>query len=85
LMRRGIGSARCAPNPVRNTALIFRKPAKNLVSVKLLRPQARAPQKLIIVNTVLFVPAPTLVAQLAKAHSEGRLEDLERLFGLRGE
>jgi DNA replication protein DnaC len=24
---------------------------------------------------VLFVPAPTLVAQLAKAHSEGRLED----------
>jgi DNA replication protein DnaC len=25
--------------------------------------------------TVLFVPAPTLVAQLAKAHSEGRLED----------
>src|SRR5262249_2792265 len=26
LMRRGIGSARCAPNPVRHTALIFRKP-----------------------------------------------------------
>lgn len=25
--------------------------------------------------SVLFVPAPTLVAQLAKAHSEGRLED----------
>jgi DNA replication protein DnaC len=25
--------------------------------------------------TVLFVPAPTLVAQLAKAHSDGRLED----------
>jgi DNA replication protein DnaC len=24
---------------------------------------------------VLFVPAPTLVAQLAKAHSEGKLED----------
>jgi DNA replication protein DnaC len=24
---------------------------------------------------VLFVPAPTLAAQLAKAHSEGRLED----------
>src|SRR5215831_3587519 len=80
-MRRGIGSARCAPNPVRNTALIFRKPAKNLVSVKLLRPQARAPQKLIIVNTVLFVAAPTLVAQLAKAHSEGRLEDRLTHFG----
>src|SRR5512132_2957212 len=25
--------------------------------------------------SALFVPAPTLVAQLAKAHSEGRLED----------
>ena len=25
--------------------------------------------------TVLFATAPTLVAQLAKAHSEGRLED----------
>ena len=25
--------------------------------------------------SVLFVPAPTLVAQLAKAHSEGKLED----------
>jgi hypothetical protein len=25
--------------------------------------------------TVLFVPAPTPVAQLAKAHSEGRLEE----------
>jgi DNA replication protein DnaC len=25
--------------------------------------------------TVLFVPAPTLVAQLAKAHAEGRLEE----------
>jgi DNA replication protein DnaC len=25
--------------------------------------------------SVLFVPAPTLVAQLAKAHGEGRLED----------
>ena len=25
--------------------------------------------------TVLFVPAPTLVAQLAKAHGEGRLEE----------
>jgi DNA replication protein DnaC len=25
--------------------------------------------------SVMFVPAPTLVAQLAKAHSEGRLED----------
>jgi len=25
--------------------------------------------------TVLFVPAPTLVAQLAKAHADGRLED----------
>jgi len=24
---------------------------------------------------VLFVPAPTLVAQLAKAHGEGRLEE----------
>jgi DNA replication protein DnaC len=26
-------------------------------------------------HSVLFVPAPTLVAQLAKAHSEGKLED----------
>ena len=25
--------------------------------------------------SVLFVPAPTVVAQLAKAHGEGRLED----------
>ena len=25
--------------------------------------------------SVLFVPAPTLVARLAKAHGEGRLED----------
>ena len=31
--------------------------------------------------TVLFVPAPTLVAQLAKAHSEGRLEDRLTHFG----
>src|SRR5215471_1822118 len=31
--------------------------------------------------TVLFVPAPTLVAQLAKAHSEGRLEDRLTYFG----
>jgi DNA replication protein DnaC len=30
---------------------------------------------------VLFVPAPTLVAQLAKAHSEGRLEDRLTHFG----
>ena len=29
----------------------------------------------------LFVPAPTLVAQLAKAHSEGRLEDRLIHFG----
>jgi len=31
--------------------------------------------------SVLFVPAPTLVAQLAKAHSEGRLEDRLVHFG----
>jgi DNA replication protein DnaC len=31
--------------------------------------------------TVLFVPAPTLVAQLAKAHGEGRLEDRLIHFG----
>lgn len=31
--------------------------------------------------TVLFVPTPTLVAQLAKAHSEGRLEDRLTHFG----
>src|SRR6202140_5847591 len=31
--------------------------------------------------TVLFVPAPTLVAQLAKAHSEGRLDDRLTHFG----
>jgi DNA replication protein DnaC len=31
--------------------------------------------------TVLFVLAPTLVAQLAKAHSEGRLEDRLTHFG----
>src|SRR6267143_106980 len=31
--------------------------------------------------TVLFVPAPTLVAQLAKAHSEGRLEERLTLLG----
>ena len=31
--------------------------------------------------TVLFVPAPTLVAQLAKAHGEGRLEDRLTHFG----
>ena len=31
--------------------------------------------------TVLFVPAPTLVAQLAKARSEGRLEDRLLHFG----
>ena len=31
--------------------------------------------------TVLFVPAPTPVAQLAKAHSEGRLEDRLTHFG----
>src|ERR1700751_2544794 len=31
--------------------------------------------------SVLFVPAPTLVAQLAKAHSEGRLEDRLTHFG----
>jgi DNA replication protein DnaC len=31
--------------------------------------------------TVLFVPAPTLVTQLAKAHSEGRLEDRLTHFG----
>src|ERR1700747_749357 len=31
--------------------------------------------------TVLFVPAPTLVAQLAKAHSAGRLEDRLTHFG----
>lgn len=30
---------------------------------------------------VLFVPAPTLVAQLPKAHSEGRLEDRLTHFG----
>ena len=31
--------------------------------------------------SVLFVPAPTLVAQLAKAHSDGRLEDRLVHFG----
>jgi hypothetical protein len=31
--------------------------------------------------TVLFVPAPPLAAQLAKAHSEGRLEDRLTHFG----
>jgi DNA replication protein DnaC len=31
--------------------------------------------------TVLFVPAPTLAAQLAKAQSEGRLEDRVTYFG----
>ena len=31
--------------------------------------------------TVQFIPAPTLVAQLAKAHSEGRLEDRLTHFG----
>jgi DNA replication protein DnaC len=31
--------------------------------------------------TVLFMPAPTLVAQLAKAHSDGRLEDRLTHFG----
>src|SRR5882757_5701572 len=31
--------------------------------------------------TVQFVPAPTLVAQLAKAHSEGRLEERLTLLG----
>lgn len=31
--------------------------------------------------SVLFVPAPTLVAQLAKAHSEGKLEDRLMHFG----
>jgi len=31
--------------------------------------------------SVLFVPAPTLVAQLAKAHNEGRLEDRLIHFG----
>ena len=31
--------------------------------------------------TVLFVPAPTLVAQLAKGHSEGRLEERLTHFG----
>ena len=31
--------------------------------------------------TVLFVAAPTLVAQLAKAHSEGRLDDRLTHFG----
>jgi DNA replication protein DnaC len=30
---------------------------------------------------VLFAPAPTLVAQLAKPHSEGQLEDLLTYFG----
>ncbi|HUB14106.1 MAG TPA: IS21-like element helper ATPase IstB [Acetobacteraceae bacterium] len=30
--------------------------------------------------TVLFIPAPTLVAQLAKAHSEGRLEERLTFF-----
>ena len=30
---------------------------------------------------MLFVPAPTLVAQLAKAHNEGRLEDRLIHFG----
>jgi DNA replication protein DnaC len=31
--------------------------------------------------TVLFVAAPTLLVQLAKAHSEGRLEDRLAHFG----
>jgi DNA replication protein DnaC len=31
--------------------------------------------------TVQFIPAPTVVAQLAKAHSEGRLEDRLTHFG----
>ena len=31
--------------------------------------------------TVLFVPAPTLVAQLAKAHAEGRLDERLTHFG----
>ena len=31
--------------------------------------------------SVLFVPAPTLVAHLAKAHTEGRLQDRRIHFG----
>ena len=31
--------------------------------------------------TVLFMPAPTLVAQLPKAHSDGRIEDRLSHFG----
>jgi hypothetical protein len=34
--------------------------------------------------TVLFVAAPTLVAQLAKAHAEGRLEEKLTQLGLSG-
>jgi IstB-like ATP binding protein len=33
--------------------------------------------------TVLFMSAPTLVAQLAKAHSDGRFEDRLTHFGKR--
>jgi DNA replication protein DnaC len=33
------------------------------------------------VGSLQFIPAPTLVAQLAKAHSEGRLEDRLTHFG----
>src|SRR3989475_5317510 len=38
-------------------------------------------QALLAGYTVLFAQAPTLVAQLAKAHSEGRLEDRLTHFG----
>src|SRR2546427_4346400 len=38
-------------------------------------------QALLAGYTVLFVQAPTLVAQLAKAHGEGRLEDRLTHFG----
>jgi DNA replication protein DnaC len=38
-------------------------------------------QAIMVGYSVLFVPAPTLVAQLAKAHSEGRLEDRLTHFG----
>jgi len=52
-------------------------------------PGARSPlpdgscrrQAILAGYTVQFVPAPTLVAQLAKAHSEGRLEDRLTHFG----
>ena len=38
-------------------------------------------QAILVGYSVLFVSAPTLVAQLAKAHSEGRLEDRLLHFG----